>query len=153
MQVSYKIKPIGIIHSSLKTREEVIDSIIDENMGEIEIFREYEDGLSDLEGFSHIYVIFWMHLSSFHDLKVFPIYYPKKKRGVFATKHPDRPNPIGISIVKLLKVERNILTVKGIDMIDKSPVIDIKPCIKDHLKVPTKRGWFEEIEEKNMRMK
>ena len=92
-----------------------------------------------------------MHQSSLQSLKVLPIYYPKKKRGIFATRHPDRPNPIGMTIVELLKLEGNILQVKGIDMIDSTPVLDIKPCIKDHQKVPTKRGWFEEIEdEKNL---
>ena len=78
MKKFYKLKPIGIIHSSLKTREEVINSKIDENVGELEIFKEYEDGLSDLEGFSHIIVIFWMHEASCSSLKVQPIYFPEK---------------------------------------------------------------------------
>lgn len=142
MNEFYRIKPIGIIRSSLKTREEVIDSEIDENMGEIEIFEEYEEGLSDLDGFSHIVIVFWMHISSFESLKVRPIYHPEKLRGVFATMHPDRPNPIGLTIVELLERRRNLLRVKGIDMVDGTPILDIKPYTKSYRKVPTKFGWL-----------
>ena len=142
MKNLYKLKPIGIVHSSLKTKEEAIKSKTDENIGEIEIFKEYGEGLNDIDGFSHIVVIFWMHKSSFRSLKVRPIFYPNKLRGVFATKHPDRPNPIGITVVELLKRKRNILKVKGIDMVDGTPVLDIKPYTKSYQKVPTKFGWF-----------
>jgi len=144
MNNSYKVKPIGIVHSSFKTRKEVIDSTIDENVGEIEIFKEYEDGLSDLGGFSHIVVIFWMHKSSFRSLKVQPIYHPEKLRGVFATRHPDRPNPLGITVVELLERKGNILKVKGVDMINGTPILDIKPYTKSSQKVPTKFGWLKE---------
>ena len=147
MNNSYKVKPIGIVHSSFKTGKEVINSTIDENVGEIEIFKEYEDGLSDLGGFSYIVVIFWMHKSSFQSLKVQPIYHPEKLRGVFATRHPDRPNPLGITIVELLERIGNILKIKGVDMIDGTPILDIKPYTKSSQKAPTKFGWLEEAKE------
>ncbi len=143
MNNSYKVKPIGIVHSSFKTGKEVINSKTNENVGEIEIFKEYEDGLSDLGGFSHIVVIFWMHKSSFRSLKVQPIYHPEKLRGVFATRHPDRPNPLGITIVELLERKGNILKVKGVDMIDGTPILDIKPYTKRDQKVPAEFGWLE----------
>lgn len=143
MNNSYKVKPIGIVHSSFKTGKEVINSKTNENVGEIEIFKEYEDGLSDLGGFSHIVVIFWMHKSSFRSLKVQPIYHPEKLRGVFATRHPDRPNPLGITIVELLERKGNILKVKGVDMIDGTPILDVKPYTKRDQKVPAEFGWLE----------
>ena len=142
MSVFYKVKPIGVCHSGLKTREEVIDSNTDENIGEIEIYKDYEDGLSDLEGFSHILVIFWMHKASFKSLKVRPLYHPEKLRGVFATRHPDRPNPIGITVVELLERKGNLLKVKGIDMIDGTPVLDIKPVTRRSQRVATRFGWL-----------
>ena len=138
----YKIKPIGIVHSSLKTREEVLNSKIDENLGRIEIVKAYEEGLSDVEGFSHIVVIFWMHRSSYSTLTINPIYYPDTTHGVFATMHPDRPNPIGITVVELLERKGNILGIKGVDMIDGTPVVDIKPYTKSYQRIPIRSGWL-----------
>lgn len=147
MRNFHKVTPIGVTHSDLKTREEIVNSKIDQNIGEIEIFKEYEDGLSDLEGFSHIVVIFWMHKSSFQSLKVRPISHPGKLRGVFATRHPDRPNPLGVTIVELTERKGNILEVKGIDMIDGTPVLDIKPVTMSSQRgaaKATKFGWLSE---------
>ena len=138
----YKIKPIGIVHSSLKTREEVLNSKIDENLGRIEIVKAYEEGLSDVEGFSHIVVIFWMHRSSYSTLTINPIYYPDTTHGVFATMHPDRPNPIGITVVELLERKGNILGIKGVDMIDGTPLIDVKPYLESDRKDVGRLGWL-----------
>ena len=143
-----KLKPIGIIHSPFKKREDVeskkyADSRgFDFIQGELEIFKEYEEGLSDLEGFSHIVVLFWMHKSSFRSLKVRPIYHPEALRGVFATRHPDRPNPLGVTVVELLERKEHILKVKGIDMIDGTPILDIKPYTKGYQKISTRLGWL-----------
>lgn len=139
---SFKLYPIGIVHSKLKTREDATKSKIDDNIGEIEIFKKYETGLTDIEGFSHIAVIFWMHRSSFQSLMVRPIHFPNEIHGVFATKHPDRPNPLGLTIVELLERKRNILKVKGLDMIDGTPILDIKPYTLSHVKIPTSFGWL-----------
>ena len=138
----YRITPIGIMHSNLKTRKDATNSKPAENIGEIEIFKKYEDGLTDIEGFSHLAVIFWMHKSSFKSLMVRPIHFPKEIHGVFATKHPNRPNPLGLTIVELLERTGNRLKVKGIDMIDNTPVLDIKPYTLSHVKIPTKFGWL-----------
>jgi tRNA-Thr(GGU) m(6)t(6)A37 methyltransferase TsaA len=85
-----------------------------------------------------------MHKASFKTLKVQPIYYTEKLRGVFATRHPDRPNPIGITVVELLERKEHILKVKGIDMLDGTPILDIKPYTKGYQKEPTKLGWLSE---------
>ncbi len=138
----YRIIPIGTVHSRFHTREEVVNDPAGEREGEIEIFQEYEDGLGDLNGFSHIIVIYWMHKSSFRSLKVRPLYHPDKLRGIFATRHPDRPNPLGMTVVELLERSGRILRVKGIDMLDGTPVIDIKPYTRGDQIKTTKFGWL-----------
>ncbi len=140
-----RVKPIGVVRSSLRTREEVIRSKIEENVAEIEVFEEWKEGLEDLDGFSHIIVVFWMHKSSFRSLLVRPVYHPERQRGVFATRHPDRPNPIGLTAVELLKRDNNVLTVKGVDMIDGTPVLDIKPYTRRDMKDGVKFGWLTGI--------
>ncbi len=142
MKTQLKFKPIGYVHSALNTREETLDSETSENVGTLKILPEFEDGLSDLDGFSHIFVVFWLHKAKFKSLKVQPIYFPEKLRGIFATRHPDRPNPIGITIVELLERKGNILKVKGIDMIDNTPILDIKPYLKRDHKKDAKFGWL-----------
>ncbi|MEA3432703.1 MAG: tRNA (N6-threonylcarbamoyladenosine(37)-N6)-methyltransferase TrmO, partial [candidate division WOR-3 bacterium] len=94
----------------------------------IEVFPEYMDGLQDLDGFSHIIVLTHFHLIKDYKLKVIP-YMDNKKRGVFATRAPARPNPIGLSIVRLMKIDENILHIRDIDIIDKTPILDIKPFV------------------------
>ncbi len=144
MKAFYKIKPIGVVHSRFKTREEGMYTTIDENFGEIEIFSEYAEGLSDIEGCSHIIVIFWMHKSSFTSLMVRPRHHPEKSRGVFATRSPDRPNPLGMTILELIERKGNILKVKRIDMIDGTPVLDIKPYTKHEKIDAAECGWLFE---------
>jgi tRNA-Thr(GGU) m(6)t(6)A37 methyltransferase TsaA len=142
MKTIFRLNPIGTVHSKLKTRNDATSSKIDENIGEIEIYKKYENGLTDIEGFSHIVVIFWMHQSSFKSLRVRPIHFPNEIHGVFATKHPDRPNPLGLTVVELSGRKKNVLRVNGIDMIDGTPVLDIKPYTLSHVKIPTKFGWL-----------
>ena len=138
----FELKQIGVVHSDLKTREQVQQSNKDENIAEIEIFAEYADGLEDIEGFSHIIVLCWMHKSNFHSLKVRPLYSPEKLRGIFATRHPDRPNPIAMTVLELLERRKNVLQVKGIDMLDKTPVLDIKPYTRRDKKEKVDFGWL-----------
>jgi tRNA-Thr(GGU) m(6)t(6)A37 methyltransferase TsaA len=122
------LKPIGIVRNHIKepTREEssevISEIIIDENLNE---------ALDDLEQFSHIIVLYWIHRSRRPaPLKVHPRGDPDRaERGVFSTRSPSRPNPIGKATVKLLKRKGNILKVQGLDAIDASPVLDIKPYI------------------------
>ena len=140
-----KYKPIGIIHSPFKepkgTPIQTTAAIgID---GKVEVFSEYAEGLKDVEGFSHIILVCHFHLSGKPSLKVKP-FMDTQMRGVFATRAPSRPNPIGISIVRLVKIEENILHVQDVDIIDGTPLLDIKPyvCEFDPKEV-NKIGWLE----------
>ena len=128
----YEIKPIGVVHSLFKHREDVPLRGQD-TIGQIEIFNEYEKGLKDIDGFSHIVVLWIFHESEGYKLLVEPLAY-KGVRGVFATSHPDRPNRVGVTIIGLLSRVKNKLKVKGVDMVDGSPVIDVKPYGPSYIK-------------------
>lgn len=138
-------KPIGIIHTPFKKCE---GTPIQPKAGKdieakVEIFSEYVDGLKDLDKFSHIILIYHLHLSKGFKLRVIP-YMDDKKRGVFATRAPKRPNPIGISVVRLVKIEKNILYIKDIDIVDGTPLLDIKPYVPQFDEAEDiKIGWLE----------
>lgn len=138
-------KPIGIVHSSKKAIKGMpIQSIASENInGSIEIFPEYIEGLTDLDGFSHLVIVCHFHLSKIGNLIVQP-YMDDHSHGVFATHSPNHPNPIGISLVKLEKIQKNILFISDLDMLDGTPVLDIKPFVPqfDERK-DVKIGWLE----------
>ena len=140
-----KYKQIGIIHSPFKepkgtpiqpTAAKGVD-------GTIEVFQEYTEGLKDLDGFSHIVLVYHFHLSKESSLKVKP-YMDNQIHGVFSTRAPSRPNPIGISVVRLTKIEVNILQVQDLDIVDGTPLLDIKPYIPEFdVRDITKKGWLE----------
>lgn len=141
-----EFKPIGIIRSPYKNPSDVPRprDVSSESKGQIEIFDEYVDGLADLDGFSHIEVIFYLHLSTNPSLKAHPPF-DNREHGVFATHSPHRPNPIGLTVVRLESVENNILKISGIDMIDGTPVLDIKPYIpRLDPSEEINLGWFED---------
>jgi len=139
-----EFKPIGVVHSPYKSLSEApIQPRFSDAEATIEIFQEYAEGLKDIEGFSHIWVLFHMHAAEGYELHVKP-YLDDEKRGVFACRAPRRPNPIGISLVRLVGREGNILKIRGLDMIDGTPVIDIKPYVSvfdedDDIRI----GWLE----------
>lgn len=139
-----KLKPIGIIHSSYKnTGVAPYQGCKSEEISQIEIFKEFEEGLKDIEGFSHIIVIFWFHKSQeYHLLVRTP--WDDVLHGLFATRSPHRPCPIGLTVVELISREENILRVKGLDAINDTPVLDIKPYVPsiDERSV-VKSGWLE----------
>ncbi len=138
-------KPIGIIHTPFKDREGMpIQPIGAQGVkGQIEISPELKDGLKDLDGFSHIVLIYNFHLSKSFKLLVHP-YMENKIRGVFATRAPRRPNQIGMSIVKLESVEDNILHISNVDIVDMTPILDIKPYVKRIDCVESEKiGWLE----------
>jgi tRNA-Thr(GGU) m(6)t(6)A37 methyltransferase TsaA len=103
----------------------------------------YIDGIKDLDGFSHIILIYVFHQASEPRMTVIP-FHDKEPHGVFATRAPNRPNPIGLSIVRLIEIHENILTLENVDMLDGAPVIDIKPYVPsfDHPE-NVKMGWLE----------
>jgi tRNA-Thr(GGU) m(6)t(6)A37 methyltransferase TsaA len=147
--MNVKLKPIGVIHSPFKTKEDVIRDKEKEAIAEIEVFKEYQEGLEDIDGFSHIIIVWLFHESEGYSLKVKPLHY-EELCGVFATRHPNRPNPLGVTIVELLEINQNLLKVKGIDAFDKTPLLDIKPYTRSDRKEKTKFGWLGE-KEKNKR--
>ena len=137
-----QLKPIGIIHSPYKTRADAPRQGGDK-ISEIEIHREYEDGLKDIEGFSHIHIIYWLHDSSGFSLSV-TTPWDTTPHGLFATRSPNRPNPVGYSVIELLERNGNILKVRGLDATEGTPVIDIKPYVaKIDARPDSKGGWIE----------
>jgi tRNA-Thr(GGU) m(6)t(6)A37 methyltransferase TsaA len=140
-----RYKPIGIIHSPFKepSGTPIQPAGARDIEGTVEIASEYVGGLEDIEGFSHIILIYHFHLSGRHLLKVKP-YMDEKSHGVFATRAPSRPNPIGISIVRLVEVDGNVLHIKDVDIVDGTPLLDIKPYVPefDTRKVE-KIGWLK----------
>ena len=142
---TFNYRPIGTIHSPFKDREGTpIQPIGGSGVkAEVEIFPEYVEGLQDLEGFSHIILLYHCHLSKAYRLKVKP-FLDDVERGLFATRAPARPNPIGLSVVRLIKIERATLCVQDIDMLDKTPLLDIKPFVPDFdLREVARTGWLE----------
>jgi tRNA-Thr(GGU) m(6)t(6)A37 methyltransferase TsaA len=137
-------RPIGIIHSPFKEATGVprqSAGAADIN-GTIEVFDDFSEGLKDLNGFSHIVVIFHLHMAKRASLKAYPPW-DGKEHGVFATRSPYRPNPIGVSVVQLECVDKNILHISGIDMADDSPVLDIKPYVPELNPTKSVRiGWL-----------
>ncbi len=120
-----RLKSIGIVHSPFKRVKDIpreCGSIV----GEIEVFKEYEQGLEGVDRVSHLIILWLFHESKGYSLRVKPLHH-EEVRGVFATRHPDRPNPIGFTVVELLERRGNVLRVSGVDMVDGTPVIDIKP--------------------------
>jgi len=139
-----KYKPIGIIRSPFKESTGVPRQAVGASdvKGQIQIFEQFTEGLKDLDGFSHIVVIFHMHLVEKSSLKACPSW-DGKEHGVFATRSPYRPNPIGVSVVRLESIARNILRITGVDMADGTPILDIKPHIPDSNPTNNIRiGWL-----------
>ena len=146
----FAIHPIGIIHTPFSTLSgmPIQPSGAKGVKGTIELDKEYEQGLNDIEGFSHIILLYHFHKSKDYDLMVTP-FLDTTTRGLFSTRAPRRPNPIGLSIVRVVKREGNLLTVKDIDVLDKTPLIDIKPYVpKFDIKTDTRAGWLEKSQKK-----
>ena len=145
MRSRIEYKPIGIIHSPFKDpRGTPIQPRAAIGVrGVVEVFPEYVDGLKDLEGFSHIILLYHFHLVKGYRLLVKP-YMDDEPRGVFATRAPARPNPIGFSIVKLLKIDGARILVENLDIVDKTPLLDIKPYVPEFDIFEVKKtGWLE----------
>lgn len=137
---------IGIIHSPFKepTGTPIQPTAAQAAEGIIEVYPEYAAGLKDIEGFSHLILLYHLHLVKKSDLLVKP-FLGNELHGVFATRSPGRPNAIGFSVVRLSKVEGNTLYIKDVDIVSGTPLIDIKPYVaKFDAREGVKSGWFEE---------
>jgi tRNA (adenine37-N6)-methyltransferase len=136
--------PIGVIHSPFTEKDKTpIQASRSQTVGQVEIYPEFADGLKDIEGLSHIYLLYAFHESSGYDLQVKP-FLDDQKHGIFATRYPYRPNPIGLSIVRLLSRLENTLTIEGVDVLDGTPLLDIKPYVPDFdHRAEVRAGWYE----------
>lgn len=142
-----ELTPIGIIHSPFRNPagSPIQPSGAKGVKGSIEIFEEYRAGLRDLEGFSHIYLLYHFHRSTGYNLSVVP-FMDTRPRGLFATRAPKRPNPIGLSIVRLDKVEDGRLYIQNVDVLDGTPLLDIKPFAPQFdAQQEVRAGWLEQI--------
>lgn len=141
-----EFRPIGVIRSPFKTPEEmpVQPAGAVGVSASIELDPELAEGLADLDGFSHIIVLYHFHRAAPVRLTVTPFLDPAP-RGVFATRAPTRPNPIGLSILKLTRIEGTVLTVEGVDILDGTPLLDIKPYVPqfDRPDGKIRTGWLE----------
>ena len=153
--MEFSITPIGIIQTPFDNLKgmPIQPSGAAKVMQTIVMEKEYEQGLNDLDGFSHIILLYHFHESKGYNLMVKP-FLDDHKRGLFSTRAPRRPNPIGLSIVRLIKREGNRLTIKGIDVLNGTPLIDIKPYVPGFdTKEVTSIGWLEKSYEKAVSIK
>jgi tRNA-Thr(GGU) m(6)t(6)A37 methyltransferase TsaA len=139
-----KISPIGMVHSPFKSKNETpIQPFKSDAVGRVEVFKKFRDGLCDIEGFSHIVLIYCFHKSRGYNLLVKP-YLDSKERGLFATRAPRRPNRIGMTVVKLIRRRGGVLIVRGIDVIDGTPLLDIKPYVPEfNAQGKIRIGWLK----------
>lgn len=148
MAITYQ--PIGIIHSPFHSIENVpIQPAAAAGVGgTVEVLAEYEAGLRDLAGFSHVILLYHFDRVTQGRLTVVP-FLDRQPRGVFATRAPSRPNPIGLSIVRLVRIEGNVLHIENVDIVDGTPLLDIKPYVPafDHQEAE-RIGWLAEAGEK-----
>ncbi len=145
MAASIVFRPIGVIHSPFTTPEQTpIQPTGARNVaGTVEVFPEFVDGLADLDGFSHIFLIYHFHLITAHKLTVTP-FLDDRPRGLFATRAPARPNPAGLSVVRLSGISGGTLHVLDCDILDGTPLLDIKPYVAAFDRAtPEKSGWLE----------
>jgi len=140
------MKPIGYIHTPYKDLKNmpIKPAGAAGVKGTIELMDQYKDGLADLDGFSHIFLLYHFHKSEGYKLKVTP-FMDTVERGLFSTRAPKRPNPIGLSVVEIEKIEGRILHIKGADVLDGTPLLDIKPYVPGFANISEIRtGWLQE---------
>lgn len=139
----YSCKPIGVAHTPFSDQVATpIQSIFSTTHGTVEIYSEFRAGLVALEEFSHIILVYRFHRAAGEELSERPLIDGVDPHGIFATRHFNRPNQLGISVVKLLKIEDGRISVEGIDLLDETPIFDIRPYIPEFDCVPdATSGW------------
>lgn len=149
------LTPVGVIHSEhVEPARTPIQPVCAQGSGGVvEVFPEYEEGLLDIEGFSHLHLIYWLHraaeatnaVSGERSLRVVP-FLDDVPHGIFATRAPVRPNPIGLSVVRLVERRGRELLVEDVDVLDGTPLLDIKPYVEGFdLRLATRAGWTEQV--------
>ena len=142
--------PVAFINSPYKTTAAIPKGLgaKHEVEGVIEFLKEFEPGLADIEGFSHLFVIWVFDRADGFSLTAEPPSDERRSHGVFATRSPRRPNPIGLTVVELLRREGASLHVRGLDMLDGTPVLDVKPYLSSIPIEKVRRGWLAEAEKR-----
>jgi tRNA (adenine37-N6)-methyltransferase len=145
------MRPIGHIRSGYRATAEVPRGLGAQHTAEgtLEVLAGYEAGLQDIEGFSHLYLVWVFDRSGGFEL-VGPNPADDRPHGVFASRAPRRPNPIGLTLVELVRREGTLLHLRGVDMLDGTPVIDIKPCMSGISAEKLRRGWLAEAEARKL---
>ena len=148
----FQFSPVGYLRTPFSETNEIPKGLGAQHLaeGRLEVLPEYALGLKDIGGFSHLYILWVFHRAKSAQLLCSP---PSDNRehGVFATRAPVRPNPIGLTLVKLLRVEGTTLYLEGVDMLDHTPVLDIKPCLSGVSSAELNRGWLAEAESRALK--
>ena len=141
--MEFIMKPIGVIHSPFTDKRQTpIQASRSQAMGQVEVYPEFAEGLQDVEGFSHLILLYVFHRSSEYTLRVKP-FLDDEWRGLFATRYPSRPNPLGLSVVHLLERRDNVLEIEGVDVLDGTPLLDIKPYMPEFdVRTSVHTGWY-----------
>jgi len=144
---TWTVRPIGFVHSPFSEAHQVPRGLgaKHEEAGVLEILPEFESGLKDIEGFTHLFVLWVFDRSQGYELVGTPPC-DTQPHGVFASRSPRRPNPIGLTVVRLQAREGNRLHVRGVDMVEGTPILDIKPYLSSVPESELKRGWLAEAE-------
>jgi tRNA-Thr(GGU) m(6)t(6)A37 methyltransferase TsaA len=147
------LKPIGVIQSEHEDPASTpIQPVCAEGCcGRVEVFEAYSEGLADIEGFSHLHLIYWLHRAAPGTLTVTP-FLEDVEHGIFATRTPTRPNPLGLSVVRLVERRGRILFVEGLDVLDGTPLLDIKPYVERFdVRLGTRGGWTDGVDAETFR--
>jgi tRNA-Thr(GGU) m(6)t(6)A37 methyltransferase TsaA len=142
--MEFTLRPIGLIHSPFTEKDKTpIQPSRSQAIGTVEVFPEFSVGMDGLDGFSHLILLYIFDRSEGYALRVQP-FLDDRFHGIFATRYPYRPNPLGLSIVRLLKRDGNRLEIEGMDVLDGTPLLDIKPYVPDFdLQTNVRAGWYE----------
>ena len=149
---TFELRPIGVIRSPYRESGEIPKGpgAKHDAEGVLELRPELEPGLADIDGFSHLFVVWIFDRSEGYDLTAHPPI-DDRPHGVFATRSPRRPNPVGLTVVRLLRREGSRLFVRGVDMLDGTPFVDIKPYLSSVPAEELRRGWIDEVEARTRR--
>lgn len=142
--MEFTMRPIGEIRSPFADKKQTpIQPPRSQAIGQVVVYPEFVEGLQDIEGFSYIILLYAFHQSEGYTLRVKP-FLDDQWRGLFATRHPCRPNPIGLSVVRLRARRDHVLEIEGVDVLDGTPLLDIKPYVPDFdVRQNTRAGWYE----------
>jgi tRNA-Thr(GGU) m(6)t(6)A37 methyltransferase TsaA len=141
--MEFTLSPIGVIRSPFTDKSQTpIQPSRSQAVGQVEVYPEFAEGLQDVEGLSHIILLYVFHCSSSYTLRVKP-FLDDQWRGLFATRYPCRPNPIGLSVVRLLTRRDNVLEIEGVDVLDGTPLLDVKPYVPEFdVRAEVRTGWY-----------